>query len=1261
MATKTFEELKQMAIQIRDEKTNKQNTATRIGTQMLEHLNKLEQEYYDKITLDKRVTELNISELFPTEGIDGSNEYTLAGAIAKVDSKYRTIVGIKITFINNSTSKPETWKYNGGTFTTTTNWVQGDGSGGNLILEWNTDVATTRKQVLQQERKKLLQISYENGDGETINEQYIGTKFTDTEWVKDTNWKSIANANDIYRCQDLAVNTYTSYPLDINPDLVTTESVSGYSQSTIGYQYLSAAALKFLFKSSKEYPVATIGYYFVEVYCADDIDGTNERQMYNVSTNNNRFYNDDLCVLETPYVKIKALGVNIGISSSNISEILVIEQIGNFGISNFIKIISPIRGLSGDNLLTLSDSTFGKTDKSWYISFFANTHIAIQRGENISISNRYSSYKVFDDTEPLIPGGVPTTLISASYNNEDKSLYVYVNGIQYKKYENFVDLEDVPFVLKIWVGWSITDYLAAVALDDKFHGEYDIKKELEYYYRLSNIAPNYKVVWFGDFNKEGTSLKNGLQFKGTSYQTVRWLELPRTDFILSYPSHYIMFREDNATNKYGYKIVPKTSASVNTRICIIEFIDVRSIEKLRINKDTQDRSTVIFLDSDYNMISYLYIVTQADGNGYEDVIIPYNAVYCTLSCGDKGVIILKRRTSMGLVEETPEWIKHKVRDKAIVLPVEFNRFKYNNFGAPNNSERNIYSITSYTDNTLTISAEELKQFYNTSDDITDYAWYDIIVKDAEGDYHRETIAYSSTTNNFDRIKETDDADYVPVYFAACIQQDHPSDYNYRYMGKMMAQCISDVTNYKHLRIWGNSFITGNQYMTTPFGLKAFAKVEGSKEEQVRVKSSFLYQEGIGYAQYVTGGYDVTDKRLGKISNSGPLNTGIANTENYLICRLYGVCPVQNGYFEFSVSSSRQKADSSLMSRIKIIIRNDNIVVHKQLLRGGGNEIISIPNKTWKWGYVEIEFVAVSASVEYGLCLRKADFYELTGFEYYKYGSGVLIKNDKKYPCTSDFTELSSILSLSDSWGDWSNSYIDGKGDEIYLVKNLQIEKLELSLKGKGTTEFDNVVKIILRRQDVYVAGRYRPNNQFFAVIPKGSTINDIARIISESLDIEGWAANYSDNVVTFTANVEEVIYNFYNGVLEFCCSTGEIEAKWNNTTFEPSGDMIWFDTYQTWLYTDNTSMSGYLKKYSKAADLDLYGLGGQTSAFAFYQRLKEALNNGKRYTHAVVEYFTNDQTIDQTYIGACVEMLMANGIKPIIMGSRSRDEGHWKL
>lgn len=65
MATKTFDELKQLAIQIRDEKTNKQNTATRVGTEMLEHINKLEQDYYDKTKTDEELKERDnkLSEL----------------------------------------------------------------------------------------------------------------------------------------------------------------------------------------------------------------------------------------------------------------------------------------------------------------------------------------------------------------------------------------------------------------------------------------------------------------------------------------------------------------------------------------------------------------------------------------------------------------------------------------------------------------------------------------------------------------------------------------------------------------------------------------------------------------------------------------------------------------------------------------------------------------------------------------------------------------------------------------------------------------------------------------------------------------------------------------------------------------------------------------------------------------------------------------------------------------------------------------------
>ncbi|WP_304266709.1 hypothetical protein, partial [Phocaeicola plebeius] len=77
MATKTFEELKQLAIQIRDEKTNKQNTATRVGTAMLEHINKLEQDYYDKTQTDEELKERD-DKLTELENKSNKTVYTLS-------------------------------------------------------------------------------------------------------------------------------------------------------------------------------------------------------------------------------------------------------------------------------------------------------------------------------------------------------------------------------------------------------------------------------------------------------------------------------------------------------------------------------------------------------------------------------------------------------------------------------------------------------------------------------------------------------------------------------------------------------------------------------------------------------------------------------------------------------------------------------------------------------------------------------------------------------------------------------------------------------------------------------------------------------------------------------------------------------------------------------------------------------------------------------------------------------------------------------
>lgn len=83
MATKTFEELKQLAIQIRDEKTNKQNTATRVGTAMLEHINKLEQDYYDKTQTDEELKERDdkLTELSNKEEEIGNFQNSIFGKI----------------------------------------------------------------------------------------------------------------------------------------------------------------------------------------------------------------------------------------------------------------------------------------------------------------------------------------------------------------------------------------------------------------------------------------------------------------------------------------------------------------------------------------------------------------------------------------------------------------------------------------------------------------------------------------------------------------------------------------------------------------------------------------------------------------------------------------------------------------------------------------------------------------------------------------------------------------------------------------------------------------------------------------------------------------------------------------------------------------------------------------------------------------------------------------------------------------------------
>lgn len=75
-------------------------------------------DYYTKEEADSFISEYNVSKIYPTSGIGGSNKYTLETAIALVPEKYRSI-GIKCSFIGED-GLGECWEWDGGT------WIAGN-------------------------------------------------------------------------------------------------------------------------------------------------------------------------------------------------------------------------------------------------------------------------------------------------------------------------------------------------------------------------------------------------------------------------------------------------------------------------------------------------------------------------------------------------------------------------------------------------------------------------------------------------------------------------------------------------------------------------------------------------------------------------------------------------------------------------------------------------------------------------------------------------------------------------------------------------------------------------------------------------------------------------------------------------------------------------------------------------------------------------------------------------------------------------------
>ena len=241
---KDIETLKQQALQIKNEVEDGANTADRVGGMfgdMLDYNEEKLTELSSKIagigyiecttaagTAAKAVTVTGLTAL--TSGIRLLVKMTYNNTASNVTLKINSL-GAKPLYYNNvRVSGDNAWTagevidiYFDGTNFYAGNVQGGSGAGGNLILEWNTDVATTRKQVPSAARKIGLQISYKLNNTNWINEQFIGPSATiEAYWTQDIYWQTIALKKDVDSV-DTKLKTFFGRILEWNTDESTTK------------------------------------------------------------------------------------------------------------------------------------------------------------------------------------------------------------------------------------------------------------------------------------------------------------------------------------------------------------------------------------------------------------------------------------------------------------------------------------------------------------------------------------------------------------------------------------------------------------------------------------------------------------------------------------------------------------------------------------------------------------------------------------------------------------------------------------------------------------------------------------------------------------------------------------------------------------------------------------------------------------------------------------------------------------------------------
>lgn len=226
MATQTYEQLIAGANKIKENELPESNTHDIVGEQLLQMTNKMQEESsnttkaFANFETDrvKKTTELNISHLYPTLGVDGSNRYTLAGAIAQVEEKYRSIQGVKVSFVNEN-NETESWEYKGNSWVvdsfsevgarkiiniqkekvdknSNSETVSNDSSDAFYFTDANGNV------VAKIDKNGLKAVDFIDKDNGSILELISNIKKIIDDYINENKEKKIADSSDTFVFQD---------------------------------------------------------------------------------------------------------------------------------------------------------------------------------------------------------------------------------------------------------------------------------------------------------------------------------------------------------------------------------------------------------------------------------------------------------------------------------------------------------------------------------------------------------------------------------------------------------------------------------------------------------------------------------------------------------------------------------------------------------------------------------------------------------------------------------------------------------------------------------------------------------------------------------------------------------------------------------------------------------------------------------------------------------------------------------------------------